>query len=123
MAALMTRSLAEMVRLGCVLGAQKDTLFGLSGVGDLMLTAYSGHSRNHQVGLLLGQGQSIEETLARVKGIAEGVPTIKAVYQIATKLEIRTPVLNELYAIVYEGKEVKEALEALVLRQVSEEVS
>ncbi|MEM9445091.1 MAG: NAD(P)H-dependent glycerol-3-phosphate dehydrogenase [Verrucomicrobiota bacterium] len=120
-AATMTRSLAEMVRLATVLGAKKETLFGLSGVGDLMLTAYSGHSRNHQAGLLLGQGCGVEEAVNRVRGVAEGIPTIKALHQIAQKKAIRTPVLDELFAIVYEQKPVKEALESLVLREVSGE--
>jgi glycerol-3-phosphate dehydrogenase (NAD(P)+) len=121
MAGLLTRSLAEMVRIGCVMGAKKETLFGLSGMGDLMLTAYSGLSRNHQVGEALAHGLDTASALQKVKGIAEGVPTTEAVYKIVQKLEIKAPVLVEVHRVLYEHKSAQSAFHDLMLRQVEQE--
>lgn len=120
-AALMTRSLAEMVRMAMAMGGQMQTLFGLSGVGDLMLTSYSGRSRNHQIGVLLGEGLSIEKALEQVKGVAEGVPTIQAVHKICHITKIKSPILDELYSVIYERKPVLEAFNDLTLRQAAVE--
>jgi glycerol-3-phosphate dehydrogenase (NAD(P)+) len=117
MAALMTRSLAEMVRLATTLGARAETLYGLSGMGDLVLTAYSGESRNHQVGEALARGLSLEEAQRNLKGIAEGVPTTRAVFEIVQRESIRAPVVTELYRVLYEGKSPQAALNDLVNRQ------
>lgn len=121
LAALVTRCLAEMVRIACVLGAQKETLYGLSGMGDLMLTAYSGISRNHRVGEALARGEKLDHTLKNLVGVAEGVPTAKAVYRIIEKNKIKAPVLAEVYHVLYDNKAPTDALHDLLLRQVEEE--
>lgn len=121
MAGLMTRCLAEMVRLACVCGARKETLFGLSGMGDLILTAYSGQSRNHQVGVALGKGRELGEILEHLGGTAEGVPTAQAVYELVEAGGIKAPVAREIYRVLYEGKSAAEGMRDLLTRSVDEE--
>ncbi|MFH1067608.1 MAG: NAD(P)H-dependent glycerol-3-phosphate dehydrogenase [bacterium] len=121
MAGLLTRSLAEMARIGCVLGAKKETFFGLSGIGDLMLTAYGGRSRNHQVGEAIGKGATVEEALKSIIGVAEGVPTTEAVFRLAREKGLKTPVLDEVHKILYESKPPLTAFHDLMLRQVEAE--
>jgi glycerol-3-phosphate dehydrogenase (NAD(P)+) len=121
MAGLLTRCLAEMVRIGIALGAKKETLFGLSGLGDLMLTAYSGQSRNHRVGGALAAGKELNQVLEDLDGVAEGVPTAAAVYQWVGSHGIKAPVLTEVYRVLYEKKKPVDAFNDLVLRQVEEE--
>lgn len=121
MAGILTRSLAEMVRIAMQMGARQETLFGLSGMGDLMLTAYSGSSRNHQTGKHLGRGLSLDETKEQVNGVAEGVPTTKAVYEFVQKNHVKAPVIEEVYHVLYEGKSPKQCLEDLMHRQLQRE--
>lgn len=121
MAGLMTRCLAEMVRLGCAYGARKETLFGLSGMGDLILTAYSGQSRNHQVGVALGKGRELEEILEHLGGTAEGVPTARAVHDMVQASGIKAPVAQEIYRVLYEGKAAADGMRDLLTRTVEEE--
>jgi len=121
MAGLMTRCLAEMVRLGCACGAKKETLFGLSGMGDLILTAYSGQSRNHQVGVALGKGRELGEILEHLGGTAEGVPTARAVYGMVEASGIKAPVAREIYRVLYEGKSAAEGMRDLLTRTAEEE--
>ncbi|MEO0454422.1 MAG: NAD(P)H-dependent glycerol-3-phosphate dehydrogenase [Verrucomicrobiota bacterium] len=118
MAALMTRSLAEMVRIAGQLGANPETIFGLSGMGDLMLTAYSGQSRNHQAGVALARGKSLKDTLEQIEGTVEGVPTTSAVHSLVQNKNIKAPVIEQLYQVLYEDKSPQEGLEALVVREV-----
>lgn len=115
-AALVTRALAEMVRLGVAEGGKVETFYGLSGVGDLMTTCYSEHSRNHRVGLLLGQGQSLEEILSGTRMVAEGVLNTASLHRAAKEKGVRTPLLDEIYAILHEGKPAKEVMRALLSR-------
>ncbi|MEJ7555198.1 MAG: NAD(P)H-dependent glycerol-3-phosphate dehydrogenase [Aquificaceae bacterium] len=113
-ASLMTRGLAEMVRLGVSLGAKKETFYGLSGMGDLFLTASSPQSRNRTFGYLLGQGLSVQEALQRLNQTVEGIHTVKAVYKISTERGLYAPISTAVYKVVVEGLPPKEtALELL----------
>ncbi|WPM31211.1 NAD(P)-dependent glycerol-3-phosphate dehydrogenase [Hydrogenobacter sp. T-2] len=113
-ASLMTRGLAEMVRLGVSLGAKKETFYGLSGMGDLFLTASSPQSRNRTLGYLLGQGLSVQEALQRLNQTVEGIHTVKAVYKISTERGLYAPISTAVYKVVVEGFPPKEtALELL----------
>jgi glycerol-3-phosphate dehydrogenase (NAD(P)+) len=120
-AAFVTRGLVELMRLGTALGAEQKTFMGLAGVGDVMLTC-SGHlSRNLRVGIAIGQGKTPEQALVEVKQTAEGVPTTKAAYNLATSLGIYAPITEQLHAILYEGKSPKQAVLDLMLREPKEE--
>lgn len=115
-AALVTRALAEMVRLGVAEGGKVETFYGLSGVGDLMATCYSEQSRNHRVGLMLGQGKGLEEIIASTRMVAEGVPNTASLHRLAKARGIRSPLLDEIHAVLYEGKPAKEGMKALLSR-------
>ncbi len=115
-AALVTRALAEMVRLGVAEGGRIETCYGLSGVGDLMATCYSEHSRNHRVGLLLGQGKALDEIIASTRMVAEGVPNTASLHRAAKARGVRTPLLDEIYAILHQGKAAKDGMRALLSR-------
>lgn len=121
-ASLMTRGLAEMVRLGVVLGANPLTFLGLSGVGDLIATCTSSHSRNRQVGEQIGRGQSLEEILSSMTMVAEGVRTTRAVYSLAHHLGVDVPITDKVYQVLYEGKEPRETVMELMLRAPKAEV-
>ncbi|MDD5261926.1 MAG: NAD(P)-dependent glycerol-3-phosphate dehydrogenase [Methylacidiphilales bacterium] len=121
LAGLMTRSLVEMVRIAALHGARMETLYGLSGMGDLFLTAYSGASRNHQVGEALGRGRELQEILSHMGGTAEGVPTTRAVFELVESEKIKAPVVRELYKVLYEGKTPAEGFQDLMVRRVDEE--
>jgi glycerol-3-phosphate dehydrogenase (NAD(P)+) len=115
-AALVTRSLAEMIRLGTKMGADTRTFYGLSGVGDLIATCFSRHSRNRRVGEQLGQGRPLKEITASMQMVAEGIPTSRSAYQCARRFNVDTPVIDEVYALVYEGKSAARAMEDLLAR-------
>lgn len=115
-AALVTRALAEMVRLGAAIGGKVETFYGLSGVGDLMTTCYSEHSRNHRVGLMLGQGKGLEEIIASTRMVAEGVPNTASLHRAARARGVRTPLLDEIHAVLYEGRSPQEGMKALLSR-------
>jgi glycerol-3-phosphate dehydrogenase (NAD(P)+) len=115
-AALVTRALAEMTRLGTALGGRKDTFAGLSGVGDLIVTCFSEHSRNHRVGLALGHGQSLDEAVASLGMVAEGVPNTLSIHEAARKAGVRTPIIDAVYSILYQGKPAAEAMRELLNR-------
>jgi glycerol-3-phosphate dehydrogenase (NAD(P)+) len=121
LAGLMTRCLAEMMRLAVSFGARQETLAGLSGMGDLILTAYSGESRNHRVGIALGKGQSLAAILDGLKGTAEGVPTAKAVHELVAQRNVKAPVAEQIYQVLYEGKSPAEGFHDLMMREASEE--
>lgn len=120
-AALVTRGLAEMTRLGTHLGGKMETFIGLSGVGDLMATCYSAHSRNNRVGKALGKGGNLQDIIANLGMVAEGVPNTKSIYEAAKKTEIRTPLINAVYQILYEEKPASEALQDLLTRDTRPE--
>jgi glycerol-3-phosphate dehydrogenase (NAD(P)+) len=115
-AALVTRSLAELIRLGTAMGGNFRTFYGLSGAGDLIATCFSKHSRNRRVGEYLGQGRTIEQITSAMQMVAEGIPTTKSVYASARKLNIDAPITNEVYALLYEGKTPAQAMHHLLER-------
>lgn len=121
-AALVTRALAEMVRLGMARGGRVETFYGLSGVGDLVATCYSKHSRNHRLGLALAGGQTLVEATATSSMIAEGVLNTKSLRQCAQADGVRTPLLDVMYAILYEDMSPQRALKELLSREVRSEV-
>ena len=115
-AALVTRSLAEMLRLGTAMGGNARTFYGLSGAGDLIATCFSQLSRNRRVGEQLGRGRTLEQIAAKSPSIAEGVPTAKSAYECARKLNIDTPIIDQVYSVVYESKPPAQALQELLGR-------
>ncbi|MDP2955968.1 MAG: glycerol-3-phosphate dehydrogenase, partial [Longimicrobiales bacterium] len=116
MAALLTRGLAEITRLGVALGADRATFSGLAGMGDLVLTCTGSLSRNRTVGYRLGRGERLDEILADMKAVAEGVKTAEAVHALARRLHVEMPISEQVYAIVHEGRKPADALRALMLR-------
>lgn len=120
-AALITRGLAEMVRLANAQGARRETLMGLAGLGDLVLTCTGTQSRNRFVGQELGKGHSLAEILAGMREVAEGVRTSQAVKQLGDRLRIEMPVTNEVHSVLYEGKSAAEAARELMSRPLREE--
>ncbi len=115
-AALVTRALAEMTRLGTALGGRPETFSGLSGVGDLLVTCFSHHSRNHRVGLALGQGKSLADAVAALGMVAEGVPNTLSIHNAARRARVRTPIIDGVHAILYQDKPVALAMEELLNR-------
>jgi glycerol-3-phosphate dehydrogenase (NAD(P)+) len=122
-AALVTRALAEMTRLGTALGGQAETFSGLSGVGDLIVTCFSEHSRNHRVGLAIGRGQSLDEAVASLGMVAEGVPNTLSIHEASRKAGVRTPINDAVYSILYQGKPAAEAMRGLLDRDPRPEKS
>jgi glycerol-3-phosphate dehydrogenase (NAD(P)+) len=116
-AALVTRGLTEIRRLGVAAGAQPDTFFGLSGLGDLMVTCFSKLSRNRGFGERLGRGEKPEAILAGAKSVAEGYPTTRSAYELAGRLGIETPIIAEIHAALYEGKNPAQTLRDLTARE------
>ncbi len=121
-AALITRGLAEMVRLGSRLGANPLTLTGLAGLGDLVLTCTGSQSRNFQVGFKLGQGHSLAQILEGMTMVAEGVKTSRAVHFLAEKLGVEAPIVTAVYRILYEGLSPKDAIKKLMARELKDEL-
>ena len=119
--ALITRGLAEITRIGVALGANAATFAGLSGMGDLVLTCSGDASRNRRVGLALGQGKKMSDILAEMKQVAEGVKTTKVAQQLASRLGVEAPITDAMYAIMYEGVGVREAILRLLTRPVRSE--
>ena len=120
-AALVTRSLAEMTRLGTLLGGRAETFQGLSGIGDLMVPCFSRHSRNRFLGEQLGQGRTVEDVLSSMVAVAEGYPTTRSVYQVARQRNARTPILDEMHALLYGGSNARRAVSALMERDLRHE--
>ena len=116
LAALITRALAEMVRLGVAEGGKVETFYGLSGVGDLIGTCYSVHSRNHRVGVMLGQGRPLDEIIASTRMVAEGVLNTASLYRAAQARGVRMPLLDEINAVLHQGKSPREGMRALLSR-------
>jgi glycerol-3-phosphate dehydrogenase (NAD(P)+) len=115
-AALVTRALAEMMRLGVALGGRRETFAGLSGIGDLMVTCFSRHSRNRGFGERLGRGESSAAIQSSMKMVAEGVPTATSALECARRLGIEAPITAQVHAVVHEGRSPREALGALLDR-------
>lgn len=121
-AALMTRGLSEITRLGIALGGKRETFMGLAGIGDLIVTCTSMHSRNRRAGILLGQGKSLDETLSEIKMVTEGITSCSAAYELAKKMNVDMPIVNEAYAVLYENKNPREAVLELMIRDKKEEI-
>ena len=115
-AMLMTRGLTEIARLGVALGANKDTVAGLSGVGDLIVTCTSMHSRNRRAGILIGQGKTPEEAMKQVGAVVEGYYATKSAWELAGKLNVDMPIIQAAHAVLYEGKEAAQVVAALLHR-------
>jgi glycerol-3-phosphate dehydrogenase (NAD(P)+) len=115
-AALVTRGLAELVRLGIAMGGRPETFYGLSGVGDLVVTCYSQHSRNNRVGQALGRGQRLADVMASMTAVAEGVPNTESIHHAARRAGVRTPIIDTVYSILYQDLPCLEALRALLAR-------
>lgn len=115
-AALVTRALAEVRRLGMACGAQAETFAGLSGLGDLTVTCFSQLSRNRKFGERFGRGEKVEQILATSTSVAEGYPTARSAYQLAKRMGVETPIIGEVYAMLYEGKNLKDSLRDLTTR-------
>lgn len=122
-AALITRGLAEITRIAVNLGGRPETMLGLAGVGDLVLTCTGDMSRNRQVGKLLAQGHSMEQVKQEMKQVAEGVPTTESAYQLAHKHGIDAPIIDTVYKVIYEGLDIVSAWTALQDRQLKPEWS
>lgn len=120
-AALMTRGIEEIKRLGLVLGADSKTFSGLAGIGDLIVTATSMHSRNRRCGILIGSGLSTEEAKRRIGMVVEGLSTVKAAQAMAEKYEVEMPITQALYKILYENYPAKKAVKELMLRNLKAE--
>ena len=121
-AALLTRGLAEMIRLGVAMGAKQETFSGLSGVGDLIVTATSRHSRNRNFGELIAKGRSVEEALNEIGMVVEGVKTASSVATLAEKYHVAMPISVEVYRVLYEGKKPKDAVRDLMGRSPKPEI-
>lgn len=120
-AALITRGLAEMKRLGLALGAEEATFMGLSGVGDLLLTCTGSLSRNRTVGLKLGEGKKLAQIKDEMQMVAEGIKTTRSVFELAKKMDIDMPILEQVYKIIYEDKNCAEAVNDLLKRELKVE--
>jgi glycerol-3-phosphate dehydrogenase (NAD(P)+) len=115
-AALITRGLTEMTRLGTVLGARGDTFAGLAGMGDLMTTCFSPDGRNRRLGQMIGEGQRLDEAKATLGSVAEGVPTTQAVLAMAGKHDVEMPIVRAVAAVLFEGVDPRQALVELMRR-------
>ncbi|MBI4726144.1 NAD(P)-dependent glycerol-3-phosphate dehydrogenase [candidate division TA06 bacterium] len=119
--ALLTRGLAEITRLGTALGADPATFAGLSGMGDLITTCSSQHSRNHTVGTRIGRGQKIDDILKEMVMVAEGVNTAKAAYELSQEHKIKMPITEQMYLVLFQGKPPRQTVEALMTRDPKSE--
>ena len=115
-AALITRGIVEMTRLGAAMGANEQTFSGLSGIGDLIVTCMSKHSRNRYVGEQIGKGRTLDEVLAGMNMVAEGVRTARSVHELANSLDVEMPISHQVYAILFENKPAKKAVNDLMTR-------
>lgn len=120
-AALITRGLVEISRLGIEIGGSQNTFYGLTGLGDLVVTCMSEHSRNRKAGFLIGQGKSLEETKQIVGMTIESVDNIEIAYKLAKKYEVNVPIINTVYDVLYNGLEPKKAVEMLMTREAKAE--
>lgn len=115
-AALVTRAMAELLRLGTKMGGNARTFYGLSGVGDLIATCFSKHSRNRRVGERLGHAETLAQIQADMKMVAEGIPTAKSAFECARRLGVETPIIDQIYAVLYQNKPLLFAMQELLGR-------
>ncbi|QOR65280.1 NAD(P)H-dependent glycerol-3-phosphate dehydrogenase [Cytobacillus suaedae] len=121
-AALITRGLAEIARLGTAMGANPLTFSGLTGIGDLIVTCTSVHSRNWRAGNMLGKGQNLDQVLENMGMVVEGVRTTKAAYQLANKMNVKMPITFALYDVLFNNKNAKDAVDSLMARGKTHEM-
>lgn len=121
-AAIMTRGMHEIARLGIALGGRPETFYGLTGMGDLIVTSTSMHSRNRRAGILIGQGQSIEETEKKVNMVVEGIKTCKAVKSLIEENDVEMPITEEIYNILFNDYSISDSVERLMERNKKREV-
>lgn len=121
-AALITRGIAEIARLGIAMGGKFETFCGLTGIGDLIVTCASMHSRNRRAGILIGQGKSYEEAMAEVQMVVEGVYSAKAAMELAEKYQIQMPIIEQVNKVLFEGASAAQAVKELMLRDKKVEV-
>ena len=121
-AALMTRGIHEIARLGVEMGAQPETFWGLSGIGDLIVTCTSMHSRNRRAGILIGQGKTMDEAINEVHMVVEGIVNCRAAYELSKKYKVDMPIVNEAYNVLYNGKSPKDAVMDLMIRDKKKEI-
>ena len=122
-AALITRGIHEIARLGMAMGGEFETFFGLTGIGDLIVTCASMHSRNRRAGILIGQGKTMDEAMTEVKMVVEGVYSAKAAMGLALKYDVQLPIIEQVNKVLFEGKSADEAVKELMLRDRKVEVS
>ncbi len=120
-AALMNRGIVEIARLGIAMGADVHTFYGLSGIGDLIVTCTSKHSRNWNAGYLIGQGLTKDEAIKKIGMVVEGIPTTYAAYELSKKLKVDMPIVNAMYDVLENSADVKETVNKLMLRDKKEE--
>ncbi len=121
-AALMTRGIREIARLGIAMGGNANTFSGLSGIGDLIVTCTSMHSRNRRAGILIGQGKNLEETLDEIKMVVEGITATEVAYALSNIHNVDMPITKEIYGVLYEDSNVKESVVNLMLRSKTHEI-
>ncbi len=121
-AALMTRGIVEIARLGIKMGAKASTFAGLSGIGDLIVTCTSMHSRNRRAGIQIGQGKTLEQVLGGTHMVVEGVKATQAAHELSVLHGIEMPITKEIYSVLFEGADVKKSVENLMLRSKTHEV-
>ncbi|HVY71238.1 MAG TPA: NAD(P)H-dependent glycerol-3-phosphate dehydrogenase [Verrucomicrobiae bacterium] len=121
-AALVTRAISEIGRLGVAAGAKAETFSGLGGLGDLVVTCFSNLSRNHTLGKRLGSGENLAEIVATMTSVAEGYPTARSAVMLARKLNVETPIIDQVYAMLYEGKNPARAVRDLMARDSKPEM-
>ena len=115
-AGLVTRGLAEMIRLGTALGGHPDTFTGLSGVGDLIATCYSHHSRNFRAGISIGKGNTVERTLSEAGMVIEGIPNCQSIHEVALRSGVRTPLIDSIHSVLFGEQPAADALRELLTR-------
>ena len=122
-AALITRGIAEIGRLGIAMGAKAETFAGLTGIGDLIVTCASMHSRNRRAGILIGQGKTADEAMKEVNQVVEGVYAAKAGLKLAKKYNISLPIIEQVNHVLFDNKDVNVAVKELMLRDKTSEIS
>lgn len=122
-AALITRGIAEITRLGVKMGGKMESFAGLTGIGDLIVTCASVHSRNRKAGFLMGQGKTMQEAMDEVKMVVEGVYSAKAAMALSKKYEVSMPIIEQVNAVLFEGKNASEAVKELMVREGKSELT
>ena len=120
-AALLTRGLSEMAKLTIKMGGQQKTIYGLTGLGDLIVTCLSNHSRNRRAGILIGQGKTIEEAKEEIGMTIEAIDNIEIAYELAKKYNVEMPIVNSIYDILYNNLSPRDALINLMTREKKQE--